>query len=165
MKKTIAMISALAMMMAVSVPFSAFADDNRGAVISTEIEPTYLVTIPADVKVVSGQEKTDFGAVKLDKAQLEPDKCIKVTLISDNLLKHQKDKTKTLAYTISEKVTTTDITEETVFTSAVYQTAGEKTDLTIGITKDEWEKAYAGIYSNTVTFQIEYTNINPEKSE
>jgi len=159
MKKIISGISALTMIMAMAVPFSAFADD-RGAVISTEIEPTYLVTIPADVKVVSGQEKTDFGTVKLDKAQLEPDKCIKVTLISDNLLKHQKDKTKTLAYTINEK---TD--EGTVYTSADYLTVGEKTDLTIGISKDEWEKAYAGVYSNTVTFKIEYTDIITEKSE
>jgi len=154
MKKLISGLSALAIMAAMAVPFSASAE-SKGTVISTEIEPTYLVTIPADVKVVSGQEKTDFGSVKLDKAQLEPDKCIKVTLVSDNLLKHQKDKTKTLTYTINEK---TD--KETVFTSADYLTAGEKTDLTIGITKEEWEKAYAGVYSNTVTFKIEYTDIN-----
>lgn len=159
MKKIISVLSALAIMAAMAVPFSASAE-SKGTVISTEIEPTYLVTIPADVKVVSGQEKTDFGSVKLDKAQLEPDKCIKVTLVSDNLLKHQKDKTKTLTYTINEK---TD--KETVFTSANYLTAGEKTDLTIGITKEEWEKAYAGVYSNTVTFKIEYTDINTEKSE
>ena len=164
MKKLISGISALVIMTAMAVPFSAFADD-RGAVISTEIEPTYLVTIPADVKVVSGQEKTDFGAVTLEKAQIEPDKCVKVTLVSDNLLKHQKDKTKTLAYTISEKVTDAETTKETVFTSAVYQTAGEKTDLTIGISKEEWEKAYAGTYSNTVTFKIEYADISTEKSE
>jgi len=154
MKKIISSICMMTMLTAFAVPFSASAE-SKGTVISTEIEPTYLVTIPADVKVVSGQEKTDFGSVKLDKAQLEPDKCIKVTLISDNLLKHQKDKTKTLTYTINEK---TD--KETVFTSADYLTAGEKTDLTIGITKEEWEKAYAGVYSNTVTFKIEYTDIN-----
>ena len=154
MKKIISVLSALAIMAAMAVPFSASAE-SKGTVISTEIEPTYLVTIPADVKVVSGQEKTDFGSVKLDKAQLEPDKCIKVTLISDNLLKHQKDKTKTLTYTINEK---TD--KETVFISADYLKAGEKTDLIIGITKEEWEKAYAGVYSNTVTFKIEYTDIN-----
>ena len=161
MKKFISGISALALLAVLAVPFSAFADD-RGAVISTEIEPTYLVTIPADVKVVSGQETTDFGAVKLDKAQLEPDKCVKVTLVSDNLLKHKADPTKTLAYTISEK---TADTTGTVFTSAEYLKAGEKTDLTIGITKDEWEKAYAGTYSNTVTFKIEYADISTEKSE
>lgn len=159
MKKIISSICMMTMLTALAAPFSASAE-SKGAVISTEIEPTYLVTIPADVKVVSGQEKTDFGSVKLDKAQLEPDKCIKVTLVSDNLLKHQKDKTKTLTYTINEK---TD--KETVFTSADYLTAGEKTDLTIGITKEEWEKAYAGVYSNTVTFKIEYTDINTEKSE
>lgn len=154
MKKLISGISALAIMAAMAVPFSAFAaDDNRGAVISTEIAPTYLVTIPADLKVPLNQEKTDFGAVKLDKAQLEPNKCIKVTLISDNLLKHTADQTKTLAYTVNEKTEA-----ETVFTSAEYLKAGEKTDLTIGITKAEWEKAYAGVYSNTVTFKIEYTN-------
>lgn len=151
MKKIISGLSALAIMAAMAVPFSASAE-NRGSVISVDIQPAYLVTIPADVKVISGQEKTDFGSVKLDKAQLEPDKCIKVTLISDNLLKHQKDETQTLAYIINEN--------ETVFTSAEYLKAGEKTDLTIDISKDEWEKAYAGVYSNTVTFKIEYADIS-----
>ena len=159
MKKIISGLSALAIMAAMAVPLSASAE-NRGSVISVDIQPAYLVTIPADVKVISGQEKTDFGSVKLDKAQLEPDKCIKVTLISDNLLKHQKDETQTLAYIVNEKTE-----NETVFTSAEYLKAGEKTDLTIDISKDEWEKAYAGVYSNTVTFKIEYTDINTEKSE
>ena len=159
MKKLISGLSALLTVTMLIAPISVFAED-KGAIISVDIQPAYLVTIPADVKVVSGQENTDFGSVKLDKAQLEPDKCIKVTLISDNLLKHKKDKTKTLAYTINEK---TD--EGTVYTSAEYFAAGEKTDLTIGISKDEWEKAYAGNYSNTVTFKIEYADISTEKSE
>ena len=88
MKKLISGLSALLTVTMLIAPISVFAED-KGAIISVDIQPAYLVTIPADVKVVSGQENTDFGSVKLDKAQLEPDKCIKVTLISDNLLKHK----------------------------------------------------------------------------
>ena len=152
MKKTISMLSALILTAALALPVSAAAED-KGAVITTEIQPTYLVTIPADIQVAFNTEQTDFGAVTLDKAQIEPDAAVKVTLNSDNKLKHKKDATKTLAYTIySGKAGAAD----TVFQNATYTTAGEKTDLTIGITKSDWAKAYAGEYSNTVTFTIEY---------
>ena len=155
MKKTIAVLSALAMLTAFAVPFAVSAED-RGAVISTEIQPTYLVTIPADLTVVQNQEKSSFGAVKLVNAQIEPDKCITVTLNASGALKHKKDATKTLPYTIYQGKA--DATNLTAFTSATYLTAGESTDLTVGITAADWKKAFAGEYSDTVTFRIAYTN-------
>ena len=154
MKRIISSICAVTMLSALAVPFSASAE-SKGAVISTEIQPTYLVTIPADLNVVQNQEQTPFGAIKLEQAQIEPNKCIKVTLLSDGLLKHEQDATKTLAYTVNQ-----EDGAGTVFTSATYQTSGEKTDLTIGIKKDDWKSAFAGVYRNTVTFKIEYTDLS-----
>jgi len=155
MKKKFALCTAVLMLMSVSaLPVSA-ADDTRTAVISTTVEPTYVVTIPADLKIPFNQEKTNFGEVKLDSAQIEVDKCVKVTMISDNTLKNKADKSKTIPYKIYEEKADS---AETVFTTASYLTAGEKTALTIGIEKSDWNKAYAGEYEDTVTFQIEYTD-------
>lgn len=154
MKKLISGISALITAAMLIAPMNVFAEDNRGVVVSTTVEPDYVVTIPLNLEVPFNQEKTDFGAVTLTKAQLEPDKCIKVTVQCDNLLENKADANKTIPYTIYEGKA--DATGD-VFTTASYLTAGEKTDLTIGITQDDWNKAYAGKYEDTVTFQIEYT--------
>lgn len=155
MKKRIALGVSVMMLLSLSaMPVSA-ADDTRNAVISTEIAPAYIVTVPASIKVPFNQEKTDFGAITLTKAQLEPNKCVKVTMQCDNLLDNKADAEKTIPYTIYEgKANATG----NVFATASYLSAGEKTDLTIGITQEDWNKAYAGEYEDTVTFQIEYTN-------
>ena len=155
MKKTIAMLSALAMLTAFAVPFSASAED-KGAVISTEIAPAYIVNIPANLTVSQNVEKTNFGAVTLTSAQIEPDKCITVTLNASGSLKHKSDATKTLPYTIYQGKA--DAANLTAFSSATYLNAGDTTDLTVGITAADWQSAFAGEYSDTVTFRIAYTN-------
>ena len=154
MKKLLGILTA-AILTAVSSGMPVSAADGNSITVSTEIAPTYLVTIPVDLKVPFNQEKTDFGEVKLDSAQIEVDKCVKVTMISDNTLKNKADKSKTIPYQIYEEKADS---AETVFTTASYLTAGEKTALTIGIEKTDWNKAYAGEYEDTVTFQIEYTD-------
>ena len=154
MKNRIALGVSMIMLLSLSaMPVSAA--EEKGAVISTEVAPAYIVTVPASIKVPFNQEKTDFGAVMLTTAQLEPDKCVKVTMLCDNLLDNKADAEKTIPYTIYEGKA--DATGN-VFTTASYLSAGEKTDLTIGITQDDWNKAYAGEYEDTVTFQIEYTD-------
>lgn len=154
MKKRIALGVSVMMLLSLSaMPVSAA--EEKGAVISTEVAPMYIVTVPASIKVPFNQEKTYFGAVKLESAQLEPNKCVKVTMQCDNLLKNKADTTKTIPFTIYEGKA--DAAGD-VFTTASYLTAGDKTDLTIGITDDDWHKAYAGEYEDTVTFQIEYAD-------
>lgn len=145
MKKRIALGVSVMMLLSLSaMPVSAA--EEKEAVISTEVAPTYIVTIPTSVKVPFNQQKTDFGAVTLTKAQLEPNKCVKVTMQCDNLLDNKADAEKTIPYTIYEGKA--DATGN-VFTTASYLSAGEKTDLTIGITQDNWNKAYAGEYEDT----------------
>lgn len=155
MKKKIA-LAAAAMMIAsaFAIPANA-AEDNRNAVITTEIDPAYIVTIPSNLSVPFNSVNTDFGAVTLEKAQLEPNKCVKVTLISDNALDNKTDANKNIPYTIYEG--TADNVGD-VYTSAKYLVKGDKTDLTVGITQDDWNKAFAGEYEDTVTFQIEYAD-------
>ena len=159
MKKLISGLSALAIM---AMPLTAYAanpitetTEQKGeAVITTKINPAYIVTIPTDTAVTFNTENTDFGAVELTKAQLNPGKVVKVTRTTDNKLENKADETKTLAYTIFEGKA--EAVTDTVFAEAYYQTVGDKTDLTVNIKQDDWNKAYAGEYSDTVTFTISY---------
>ena len=127
------------------------------AVITTEIAPSFIVNIPVDTDVAFNTVNSDFGAVELTKAQLEPDKCIKVTLATDGTLKNIKDHSKIIPYQIYEGNVYS--VSETLFSSAEYMAVGDKTDLAIHIESEDWNNAYAGQYSDTVTFTIEYISI------
>ena len=91
---------------------------------------------------------TAFGTIVLDKAQIDPGRVVKVELAASGLLKNKADDTKTIAYAINAG--------GTAFVSQEYTAAGQSTPLTIDITKQAWDQAYAGEYSDTVTFTISY---------
>lgn len=140
-----------ALMLALSAALSATAfadDDNRSVEVKTHIDPTYTVTIPANTTVTFNAEDTSFGKIELTKAQLDPGKKVNVTLSASGTLKNKADTTKTLPYQIQSA--------GQKFTSAAYTTAGQSTALTIHIAQEDWNKAYAGNYADTVTFTISY---------
>ena len=149
MKKVFAVICAVAILMSLSV--TAFAANTTGgdADITTSIDPTYTVTIPANTTVVFNATETDFGAIEVTASQIHPDKCIKVVLTTDGELNNAIDATKVIPYVIKDA-------EGNAFTSATYLTEGDKTELSIHITADDWNAAYAGEYSDTVTFTVSY---------
>ena len=149
MKKLFAVILAVALVMSLSV--TAFAANTTGgdADITTSIAPTYTVTIPADVNVAFNATETAFGAIEVTASQIHPDKCIKVALTSDGELNNAIDNTKVIPYVIKDS-------QGAAFTSATYLTEGDKTELSIHITASDWNAAYAGDYSDTVTFTVSY---------
>ena len=149
MKKLFAIVLTFALLASMSV--TAFAANTTGgkADITTSIDPTYTVTIPADVNVQFNATETAFGAIEVEASQIHPDKCIKVALATDNELNNAIDNTKVIPYAIKDS-------EGTAFTSATYLTEGDKTELSIHITADDWNAAYAGDYSDTVTFTVSY---------
>ena len=149
MKKIFAVILTVALLMSLSV--TAFAANTTGgkADITTSIAPTYTVTIPADVNVQFNATETAFGVVEVTASQIHPDKCIKVALATDKELNNAIDNTKVIPYAIKDS-------EGAAFTSATYLTEGDKTELSIHITADDWNAAYAGDYSDTVTFTVSY---------
>ena len=149
MKKVFAVILTIALMMSLSV--TAFAANTTGgeADITTSIAPTYTVTIPADVTVQFNATETAFGTIEVIASQIHPDKCIRVSLASDNKLENSIDDTKYIPYAIKDA-------EGAEFTSATYLTEGDKTELSIHITEGDWNAAYAGDYSDTVTFTVSY---------
>lgn len=156
MKKTIAVILAVCMSFVFSATSFA-AEINQDSnpktsdiTITASVAPTYTVTIPSNVNVAFNAETTAFGSVKVDSARIEPNKCIKVSLTSDGELNNAADSTKVIPYTVKSG--------DSVFTSATYSAAGEKTDLTVNISADDWNRAYAGEYRDTVTFEVSYIN-------
>ena len=151
MKKVFAVILTLCLLATMSV--TAFAVNTTGgdADITTSIAPTYTVTIPANTTVAFNATKTDFGAIEVTASQIHPDKCIKVALASDGKLENSIDATKVIPYAIKDS-------QGNAFTSATYLAKGDKTDLSIHITAADWNAAYAGEYSDTVTFTVSYEN-------
>ena len=156
MKKLLAALLSIALFASISA--TAFAaeinqDSNpktATATIKTSVAPKYTVSIPADVTVAFNATTTDFGSIEVTSAQIDPDKCIKVALTSDGELNNTADSAKVIPYTVTAGGAT--------FTSATYDATGDKTDLTINIAQDDWNKAYAGEYSDTVTFTVSYEN-------
>lgn len=154
MKKLISALLLISLLASASV--TAFAADINqdsdpkkvNAEITASITPTYTVSIPANVNVAFSAQSTDFGSIKVTAAQIDPDKCIKVALTTDGELNNAVDATKVIPYTVKAG--------NTEFTSATYLKTGDKTDLTINITQDDWNDAYAGAYSDTVTFEVSY---------
>ena len=149
MKKLFALILTVAMLATMSVTDFAVNTTGGDADITTSIAPTYTVTIPADVNVQFNATETAFGAIEVEAAQIHPNKCIKVELTSDGKLENSIDATKVIPYAIKDS-------QGAAFTSATYLTEGDKTELAIHITTDDWNAAYAGEYSDTVTFTITY---------
>ena len=149
MKKVFAVILTVALMATMSV--TAFAANTTGgdADITTSIAPSYTVTIPADVNVQFNATETAFGAIEVEAAQIHPNKYIKVELTSDGKLENSIDATKVIPYAIKDST-------GAAFTSATYLTEGDQTELSIHITANDWNAAYAGEYSDTVTFTITY---------
>ena len=142
---------ALALVLVASLSVTAFAANTTGgeADITTSIAPTYTVTIPANTNVNFNATETAFGAIEVTASQIHPDKQIRVTLTTDGELNNTIDTTKVIPYVIKDA-------SGAAFTTATYLTEGDKTELSIHITADDWNAAYAGDYSDTVTFTITY---------
>lgn len=149
MKKLFAI--ALALVLVASLSVTAFAANTTGgnADITTSIEPTYTVTIPANTNVNFNATETAFGAIEVTASQIHPDKQIRVTLTTDGELNNTIDTTKVIPYVIKDA-------SGAAFTTATYLTEGDKTVLSIHITADDWNAAYAGDYTDTVTFTVSY---------
>ena len=155
MKKLLTLALVGAMLTATGI--TAFAVDYPGGTqdteITTNVAPTFTVSIPADTTVAFNALSTDFGSVTLDSARLAPNKAVQVTVTSDYNLNNSIDDTVVIPYSLNTAEEAVDADYAATFT-----TAGEKVDLTIDITQAAWDAAAAGDYGDTVTFNIAYVD-------
>ncbi len=113
--------------------------------------------------------QTDFGQLVLVSGRLEPGKVVMVNVESDYTLKNEADKEKTIPYDIiliNEDGDTGELDESTIQESYFYAyVVGESGDLRIDIAQEDWDKAYAGSYSDTVTFNVSYGELTDDEEE
>lgn len=133
-------------------------------VITTEIAPTYIVTIPADTTVAFNATATDFGEVELTQARLDPGKQVVVSVDTDGELNNEADDSKIIPYLVTAQYATGAVDEEYMpfdvcDSELTFDTAGQAFAMTIEISEDDWNQAYAGSYSDTVTFNVSYEDV------
>ncbi len=160
MKKLITLALALVMTASISVTaFAATVDQSaenpkdENVTVSTSIAPTYTVTIPGDTTVTYDDNKatsTDFGTIKADNVRLNPLKKIVVSVSAALTMKNEDDNTKTIPYTITSG--------GNAFNSVDLFATGDSAALKIDITAEAWSAAYAGSYSDVVTFTVAYVD-------
>lgn len=176
MKNTRRFISGLSALAIMAMPITAFAaaepteinehSDPQSAdvLITTEIAPTYIVTIPADTTVAFNDLTTDFGEVELTQARLDPGKQVVVTVDTDGELNNEADDSKIIPYLVTAQFATGEVGEEYMpfdvnDNELTFDTAGQAFAMEIQITEDDWNQAYAGSYSDTVTFNVSYEDV------
>ena len=146
MRKLTAMALSMMFILGSIIPVGAEETQTRQTKISVSIDPVYTVTIPANTTIERGEQSVKLGSVSLDNARLEPDKNVNVSVSASGKLKNSKDESKTIAYKIMDG--------KREFST--YAESGNSTNLTLSIDKSEWDKAYAGSYSDTLVFTISY---------
>jgi len=161
MKKILALVMAIVMMMAIAVP--AFAAElnvtaNSGdATVLTDTssivgDGTYTVTYPATMALTWGDESTAFQYSVT--SQLKTGKCVKVDIIdknSDGLIMVNADGAE-LKYSLSGSLG--------IKTTKPVVTAAEATyDFNVDVLKADWDAAAFDTYQDTLTFASEVADL------
>ena len=151
---------ALSFALCAACAVSAFAADTTSGTanatsgtttITTNIQPSYLVVIPADTAIAFNATSTTLTPeLGLSKAQLHPGYKVKVTA-TVNPLENKKDPSKTIPFTLHKA-------DDTAFESAAFTNTTDKVQLSVHISETSWNTAPAGSYTGSITFTITYTN-------
>ena len=163
MKKIIAIVMALVMMMAVTVP--AFAIDQNtqketdgsqkgSATVSTttdETDATYTVSYPASF-VFAWDDTTPKDANYTVTSQLPIGAKLTVSVIADNgaLMTSTNAPAYDLTYTLAGGFGEKDFNE-------INKDEGPDEDITIAIAQSEYDDAVPDVYEGTVTYMVVYS--------
>lgn len=147
MKKKRIAAGGMALLLVLGMAQSAHADTTT---VKYHVDPSYIVLVPASTTIPFNEQSVSYGKIQIEEAHIEEGKSIQVELISDEKLKNQSGKEGEIPYKI--------LAGGTAFTKARYTMTGEETLLDIAIDKKSWQKAPAGSYTDTVTFQISYVD-------
>ena len=100
MKKLASLALAFALCAACAAPV--LADETKTTTITTTINPTYTVVIPAATNITFNHTDTNLnGTLHLSAAQLDPDHEVTISATEHELV-NQADNTKTIQFTLYE---------------------------------------------------------------
>lgn len=100
MKKLASLALAFALCAACAAPV--LADETKTTTITTTINPTYTVVIPAATNITFNHTDTNLnGTLHLSAAQLDPDHEVTISA-TEHELENQADNTKTIQFTLYE---------------------------------------------------------------
>ena len=166
MKKTIAMISALAMLSAMAVPFSAFAEDTTtkelnktttsgDTEVAYDVQAAYTVTIPAGVTLSDTAENTN-PTIEAENVMLESGKSIVVKLTAATNTEsgstfNAKNGSSTATYTIGKGTEKKGIAVGDTVATFGTDTKKQEQKLTFSEAKGA---TYAGEHTEQLTFTI-----------
>lgn len=148
MKKKIAILGACMLLTLPAAIVSAGQSSTTS--VSYKVDPAYEVTIPSHASVVYNQRETYFGKIRVEKAVLDENQCIKVTMASDGVLVNQKNSKDVIPYQI--------LSDNKEFTGQTYTKTGQETDLMIRIGQDAWRQAAGGYYKTSISFTVSCVN-------
>lgn len=149
-------LTALALMGMIVLPVSA--QDTQQAedtTIRANVASTYTLTIPAETEIAFEATSTDLaGALKVTGNVL-PSQEVVVTAQAKEF--HNTAQDKDLPYTLINKADTQVFTtdkwnEDDLRAGLDGDGQGKEIQLSIDITKENWDKAEAGDYEGTITF-------------
>ena len=160
MKKIIAIVMALVMMMAITVPafaatIGSASEQSGDATVITDTsgivgDGTYTVTYPATMSLTWGAETTGFQYSVT--SQLKTGKCVSVEILdkdANGLVMVNADGA-TLAYALGGTISAT--------TSAPVVT-DEAFDYSVDVAKAAWDAAAFDTYQDTLTFSSEVVDL------
>lgn len=184
MKKALA--SALACTMALCMSATAFAEADKtvaiegttggeygygSSVLTTTVNPSYIMTIPADLTITYGATSTNWGNVTAAEIHLEEGKCIRATIevgdkenASVSLTRLSNDMSEVgflrsgdtevsyIRYNITNTAPMTSNIDEYGY---YFELTGDMFPLSVKIDNGAWESARAGTYKDTVNFSFE----------
>ena len=154
MKKTLLLLVLALTVLAFGV--TAFAADSgavdeneKSLTISVDVPEDYEITIPTDVTLKFGAESTALGSVSASSVRLAPNAAVVVTMNASCVLTTE-DGLGSIPYSICADGEEIDAEKYQM----TFFEDGESDALSVAITKEAWDNAAAGSYSDTITFGI-----------
>lgn len=138
-------------------------DSSKTVTVYTQIAPSFSVTIPATVEIAYKSTSKTFNVTLSEDAMLDKNYFVNVTATSANgyaLVNSVQgvgyEKTDSIPYSLSF-INYVEDGVQTANYNHLYN-PGQVIEYTIGIASDAWKNIHAGYYSDTLTFNLQYSH-------
>ena len=152
MKKVLAMLLTIALMMSLAVTAFAVEHDTTGdksMTVTYAVAPSYIVTIPGEITI--GADETAIDTIKAENVVVNKGQYVSVSLDEENGFTVTTQEGASLTYTVTANGETLAAGDEIL---AVNPADGKTGTATITFDIDESAIQYAGTYTGTVIFTV-----------